>query len=365
MGEKNLIFFVILLIILSFIFLFSSHFYSWIIEKDTNFMDITLKILSRNILYITGLISGLLFPVSLLRKFRFFISWGLLIFLALPIMMKISIKDTYRWIPLGGFTIQPSEIFKIGFLLQISNFLSGNLNKIKIIGFLTFVLISIILLYLTPHFSVIISLLFVTISLLFLKGINLKWLSISSFSVFMILISLIFIKRDYVLERIKSFKEKKIHYQVKQAKIAISRGGFWGVGIGKGKIKYKFLPDLSKDFIFSLIAEETGFIGVFILLFIYLNIIKSLIDGGISINDEFYKTFVLGVALFTFFNVFVHIGVNLGIIPVTGVPLPLISYGGSSGITFSFLFGTSYKIMKEKEKFKDEEVKILWPRYSL
>ncbi len=363
MGEKNLIFYIITLTLLSFLFLFSSNFYSWIIKGESVFLDITLDIISRNILSIFGLLLGLTLPISLFKKMRFFISWTLLLFLTFPIIMGFSIKNTYRWIPIGSFTLQPSEIFKIGFLLQISNLLSDKKSKLKLTGFITYTLLSIIILFFIPHFSLIVSLIFVTLSLLFLKGIKLKYFILFLITSIFIFLSLAFIKKGYVIERLKNFKERETSYQVKQAKIAISRGGILGVGVGKGKIKYKFLPDLSKDFIFSLIAEEGGFLGISILIFLYMMIIKSLFDGAILIEDEFYKNYILGVALFTFFNVFVHISVNLGILPVTGVPLPLLSYGGSSSLTYAFLFGSSYKMIKEKNKLKEEKIKILWPRY--
>jgi len=364
MGEKNLIFYIITLTFLSFLFLFSSNFYSWIIKGESVFLDVTLKILSRNILYLFGFIFGLIIPLSLLKKMRFFISWTLLFLLIVPIILGFSVKNTYRWIPLGSFTLQPSEIFKIGFLLQISNFLSDMENRTKLTGFVIYMALSIILLFLIPHFSVITAIIFVTLSLLFLKGIKLKYFILSSIVLAFIFSALIFVKKGYIMRRLKSFKNRETHYQVKQAKIAISRGGIIGVGVGKGKIKYKFLPDLSKDFIFSLIAEETGFVGISILILLYMMIIKSLFDGSLLIEDEFYRNYVLGVALFTFFNVFVHISVNLGILPVTGVPLPLLSYGGSSGLTYAFLFGSSYKMIKERDKLKEEKIKILWPRYS-
>lgn len=364
MGERNLILSVFILSLLSFIFLFSSNFYSWIFKGEEVFLDTLIKILTRNILNVLSFFLGIIIPLSMLKSARFFISWSLLFFLLVPIILDISIKNTYRWITFHDFTIQPSEIFKIGFLMQISNFLSEPQNPLRVSGFITFLLLSLFFLYLIPHFSMIVSIIFVTGTLIFLKGMKFKYFLITFTILSILLLSLIFIKKGYVMSRIESYKSGEVIYQVKQAKIGISRGGIFGVGIGKGKIKYKFLPDLSKDFIFSLIAEETGFLGVSILIFIYMILIKSLIDGAILIEDEFFKTFVLGTAIFTFFNVFVHISVNLGILPVTGVPLPLISYGGSSGMTFSFLFGSSYNIIANREILRKEKIELLWSRYS-
>ncbi|MEO0270467.1 MAG: FtsW/RodA/SpoVE family cell cycle protein [candidate division WOR-3 bacterium] len=364
MGERNLILSVFILSLLSFIFLFSSNFYSWIFKGEKVFLETILKILSRNILNVISFLMGIIIPLSFLKSTRFLISWSLLFFLLVPIILDISIKNTYRWITFYDFTIQPSEIFKIGFLLQISNFLSEPKNPLRVSGFLTYFLLALIFLYLIPHFSMIVSIIFVTGTLIFLKGIKFKYFLIAFIILPLLLFSLIFIKKSYVMSRIKSYRSGEVVYQVKQAKIAISRGGIFGVGIGKGKIKYKFLPDLSKDFIFSLIAEETGFLGISILIFIYLVLIKSLIDNALLIEDEFFKTYVLGTVIFTFFNVFVHISVNLGILPVTGVPLPLISYGGSSGITYSFLFGSCYNIIANREILKEEKIELLWSRYS-
>ncbi len=364
MGERNLILSVLILSLLSFIFLFSSNFYSWIFKGQEVFLDTLIKILSRNILNVLSFFLGIIIPLSTLKNARFFISWSLLFFLLVPVILDISIKNTHRWITFYDFTIQPSEIFKIGFLLQISNFLSEVQNPLRISGFIIYFLISLFFLYLIPHFSMIVSIIFVTGTLIFLKGIKLKYFILTFLILPILFLSLISMKKGYVMNRIKSYKSGEEFYQVKQAKIAVSRGGLFGVGIGKGKIKYKFLPDLSKDFIFSLIAEETGFLGISILIFIYMMLIKSLINGALLIEDEFFKTYILGTALFTFFNVFVHISVNLGIIPVTGVPLPLISYGGSSGMTYSFLFGSSYNIIANREILREEKIELLWSRYS-
>ncbi|MEN3043886.1 MAG: FtsW/RodA/SpoVE family cell cycle protein [Candidatus Hydrothermales bacterium] len=364
MGERNLIFYVLTLSLLSFIFLFSSSFYSWIFVGEEIFFEDLMKIISRNILNIIFFLIGLIFPITIFKKFRFFISWTFLILLSVPLILDISIKNTHRWLTVGDFTIQPSEIFKIGFLLQISNLLSEPHNLIKFIGTFSYIVLSIFLLYNIPHFSMIISIIFVTFSLLFLSGLKLKYLLLPFLISNLIIIGLLIFKRGYVVSRIEKYISGESVYQVKQAKIAISRGGIFGVGIGKGKIKYKFLPEVSKDFLFSHIAEETGLLGILILILIYSLIIKTLFDSAILIEDEFYKNFLIGTGLFIFFNVFVHIAVNLGLLPVTGVPLPLLSYGGSSGITYSFLLGSSLNIIKNQASYKRKESFVLWSKFS-
>ncbi|MEN3046189.1 MAG: FtsW/RodA/SpoVE family cell cycle protein [Candidatus Hydrothermales bacterium] len=364
MGERNLIFFVLTLSLLSFIFLFSSSFYSWIFVGEEIFFEDLMKIISRNILNVIFFLIGLIFPIAIFKKFRFFIAWTLLILLSVPIILDISIKNTHRWLTIGDFTLQPSEIFKIGFLLQMSHFLSEPYNLLKFIGTIFYILLSIFLLYNIPHFSMIISIIFVTFSLLFINGVKLNHLLLPLSISLLIIIALLSLKRGYVISRIEKHMSGETVYQVKQAKIAISRGGILGVGIGKGKIKYKFLPEVSKDFLFSHIAEETGLLGVFILILIYSLIIKTLFDSAILISDEFYRNFLFGTGLFIFFNVFVHISVNLGLLPVTGVPLPLLSYGGSSGITYSFLLGVSLNIIKSEVGHSKEENFVLWSRFS-
>jgi len=145
------------------------------------------------------------------------------------------------------------------------------------------------------------------------------------------------ILKDYQKERILSFiwpqisDPLKIGWNQRQAKIAIGSGGIFGQGVSKGsQTQLGFLPEPQTDFIFSAIAEETGLIGVSFLLFLFSILIWRIFKIAISSQSNFAYLFASGFSLLFITQIFINIGMNIGILPIIGIPLPLISYGGSS-----------------------------------
>lgn len=202
--------------------------------------------------------------------------------------------------------------------------------------------------------------------LLFLRGIPLLKILKSSAVTLLILGGLLLAGKNsfssHVIKRIeRRVQAREEHPQVIQSKIAIISGGITGKGLGKGQIKYLYLPELNKDFIFSLICEETGLIGAILLLFVYLFIISSFLKLSFSHPDIFTSTYVAGFALFLFYYVAVHTGVNMGILPPTGLPLPFISFGGSSLLSNFISLGIITRLLREKEEIviKKEEKKVI------
>jgi len=119
-----------------------------------------------------------------------------------------------------------------------------------------------------------------------------------------------------------------------QAKIAIGAGGIFGQGIGKGsQVQLGFLPEPKTDFIFSAIAEEIGMVGIGVLFFLFFILIWRILKIAISTQSNFPRLFTSGFAILLISQIFIHVGMNLGILPVIGIPLPFISYGGSSLIS--------------------------------
>ena len=149
-------------------------------------------------------------------------------------------------------------------------------------------------------------------------------------------------------------------YNVNQSIIAVGSGNIWGKGLGHGsQSQLNFLPEKHTDFIFAVIAEEMGFIGVLFLLGLFAILFYRLFKIAFETQDNFGKLLVLGVAFTLIFHLTINIGMNLGIMPVTGIPLPFISYGGSSLISFLimigivlnvYLRGRGYKIKQEEKE---------------
>ena len=142
------------------------------------------------------------------------------------------------------------------------------------------------------------------------------------------------------LEDLKKMEEKKKagNYNVKQSKIAIGSGGFMGKGLLKGtQTRYDFVPEQRTDFIFCTIGEGFGFLGSLVLLMLYLFMIFRIITIAEKQRSSFTRVYAYGVASVLFFHIFINIGMTIGIVPVIGIPLPFMSYGGTALITFTVL----------------------------
>jgi rod shape determining protein RodA len=154
-----------------------------------------------------------------------------------------------------------------------------------------------------------------------------------------------FLLKDYQKTRIMSFISPQveplgINWNQNQAKIAIGSGKIFGQGIGSGsQTQYGFLPEAQTDFIFSSIAEETGLFGVSILLLLFLVLIWRIFKIALSSQSNFSRLFSTGIATLLISQIFINIGMNLGLLPIIGIPLPLVSYGGNGLITILMSIG--------------------------
>ncbi|MCP4522887.1 MAG: FtsW/RodA/SpoVE family cell cycle protein, partial [Candidatus Gracilibacteria bacterium] len=167
---------------------------------------------------------------------------------------------------------------------------------------------------------------------------------------------------SYITDRVDNFladnkeiiKNRTINYQTEQALIAIGSGGFAGLGFGQSIQKYGYLPEVQGDFIFSVIIEELGFIGGFTLLMIYLYIGYRGFYIASRVKDPFGRYVAVGVATWIMMQAFINIGVNLNIVPLTGITLPFVSYGGSSLLSLMIALGILLNISRDidtKQKY--------------
>jgi len=158
--------------------------------------------------------------------------------------------------------------------------------------------------------------------------------------------------KDYQRQRIVSFLDPNIDPQgiswnVNQSKIAIGSGGFLGRGIGQGsQTQYGFLPEPQTDFIFSALGEETGFLGILILIFGFLFLFWRIIKKALLSSNNFSRLFAAGFAFLLISQTFINIGMALGILPIIGLPLPLVSYGGSQLLAFYLGLGILMSLQK-------------------
>jgi len=284
--------------------------------------------------------------------YRWFIKYAYAAFVVgviLLILVFITGKKgmgAQRWIPLGFFSFQPSEFFKIFFVMAISEYLS-DMEQNKILNFkelakisLIFFLIPSVLILKQPDLGTFMILFFIFISMLVIRGIKRKIIAVA---LIIGIISLPFVGnilwnglKTYQRQRLIAFIDPSIDpqgfgYHIKQSKVAVGSGGFIGKGYLRGtQGPLRFLPEKHTDFIFAVFAEEWGFAGCIILFVLYLFIILRGFDTAIKARDPAGSFLAIGITFMLFFYFVINTGMTLGIVPVVGVPLPFMSYGGTA-----------------------------------
>ncbi|MDD3656813.1 MAG: rod shape-determining protein RodA [Atribacterota bacterium] len=271
-----------------------------------------------------------------------------LYFLSIIILVYVLIsgKETggsRRWIQLAGNRFQPAEFAKIALIIFLSDFLSRQKDKLS--DFLYFTLpflftgLLMLLIYKQPDLGTAMVFFAITLFMIFITGISWKYIII----VFLILLSLFPIiwsfLRDYQRNRIILFLNPEMDplgagYNIIQSKVAIGSGGLFGQGLFSGiQSQLKFLPAQHTDFVFSVIGEELGFIGALLLLSLFILVLRKGIRIAQEAPDLLGTFMATGVTSFMFVHILINIGMSMGLMPATGLPLPFISYGGTFMIT--------------------------------
>ena len=277
--------------------------------------------------------------------------YGIIILLLIWVSIYgIKVSGSQRWMDLYFLALQPSELMKIGIILCLAKYYHRvsveKVNSFMSISFaLTIILIPIILVISQPDLGTSILIALSGLIILWLGGVKIKYFF---FSFITFLISLPFIisnLQPYQKLRVLTFLDPDrdplgAGYQIIQSKIAIGSGGFSGKGFLQGTQSYlDFLPEKHTDFIFTLFSEEFGFIGSIGLLLLYLIIIIRIIRIGVISRSSFAKLFCFGFAFSIFIYITVNLSMVLGLLPIVGSPLPIMSYGGSSMLATMIGFG--------------------------
>lgn len=261
------------------------------------------------------------------------------ILLVVTLLFAPNIKGAGRWLNIGFTTIQPADIARLVLVLHLSLLLEDKANVLESYrhGFLyLFIWIILIsgLILIQPNISSGIMLIIISLTLIYAGGAKLKHIFISFLlsGIFIGLAAMIF---PHSRSRIFSFVSSVINggdlnFQVKQALYSLGSGGIFGVGIGNSMQSNLFLPEAYGDFIFAILGEEMGLIGSMIVLFSYMILLVAGIMIAKKTRDKFGQMLALGITLSIVLYAFVNVGVTTGILPTTGLPLPFISYGGTS-----------------------------------
>jgi len=278
------------------------------------------------------------------------------IVLLLVVLVGRTVGGARRWFYLGGFYMQPSEFLKITFLLYCADYCQRKRNVIKNVsqGLLPLAVILgaiCLLMLLQPDLGGAIFWMLWSILFLFLFRARLRHLGSivlagAAASFFLILFYPYRVRR--ILSYLNPFADPQgAGFQLIQSQIAYGSGGIWGVGFGEGRQKLFFLPAAHTDFIFSIIAEELGLLGALSLLFFFVLLFHKMFAIAKGAADDFRSGVLWGVVFVFFLEVVINIGVSCGILPTKGLPLPFMSYGGSSLVVHYILLALFFNASRE------------------
>ncbi|MDH5244749.1 MAG: rod shape-determining protein RodA [Chloroflexota bacterium] len=270
--------------------------------------------------------------------------------LVLTLAIGDGVGGSARWVSVGPFTFQFSELAKILMIVVLANYLAsreGRLDSLRsILGACILVGPPLALVMLQPDLGT--SLVFAAIlaGMLWMSGASLRWLAVLGAGVVaMIPIAWTYILRDYQKERLTSFlsADKDLQgagYQLYQSQIAIGSGGWMGKGLTNGtQAQGDFLPVQTTDFVFAILAEELGFIGAMVLFGLFVLLLWRVLVAGWRSRDPFGTMFAGGLASMILFQLVVNVGMVMGIMPITGIPLPFVTHGGASLVSLAMGLG--------------------------
>ncbi len=296
-----------------------------------------------------------------------YILYAINFILLILVLFMPSIMGASSWFNLGGILYQPSELMKIAYIICSAKFMSilkNNINKndkkkrnIMIAVLALLLIVPLALIILQPDFGTAIAFLFIAAFMIFKYGIKYRYIFIA-IAVILILIPIVyfFLLNPTQKQRIKVFLDPELDplgsgYNAIQSKIAVGAGMLFGTGLLNGaQTQYGYLPIKSSDFIFSVISEEMGFIMSTIVVLIYALLILRLITISKNARDDFSSFMVIGIAGMFCFHFMQNIGMTIGILPITGVPLPFVSYGGSNMITSGIAVAIALNVSARKSK---------------
>ncbi|NMA67759.1 MAG: putative lipid II flippase FtsW [Clostridiaceae bacterium] len=335
-----LLFTVLTLLALGTIMVFSASSYNAL-----NYMGNKYHYLIRQVLWVSiGIISMMIFSrldyrrIALSSPILLIISTILLILVRIP-KIGSNVNGAWRWFNLGPMSFQPSEFTKIAMILFFSCSLSKNSHKLDrffsgLMPYLIIVGVTDALLYLEPHMSAIILITLVSIIILFCAGARI-WHFVVLAVPALIGGWFLIISDEYRVQRILSFLDpfkypQDSGYQVINSLYAIASGALFGRGLGKSLQKYLYLPEPHNDFIFSVLAEELGFIGALTVIVLFMLFIWRGLKISMNAPDMMGSLIAVGITSLVALEVIINIAVVTSTIPATGMPLPFFSYGGTS-----------------------------------
>lgn len=291
------------------------------------------------------------------RKYAVIIM-GISIVLLIGVFLSPKISGAHRWFKLGWFSFQPSELTKITFIIYFAAWLAKRKENIKDFktGFVPFLIILGVVGFLIikqPDMGTMTVIVSTAVVMFFSSGASIGHMLIGLTGMgglFYMLIK----SAPYRLQRFLVFlnptsEKLGAGYHINQAQLAIGSGGWWGLGFGQSKQKYLYLPEPHTDSIFAIITEELGFIRALVLIVVFLIIGLRGLKIAKNAPDDFARYLVIGIMAWIIIQFLINIGAMIGVMPLTGIPMPFVSYGGSSVIILLFSIGILLNISKQSK----------------
>ena len=296
-----------------------------------------------------------------------------LLFYALTMLLLVAvlifgreINGSKSWIRFGSFGIQPSEPAKIVVILALASYLSqlndNYLRRKDVAALAGLTLLPVILIMMQGDLGTALTFLPILVGTMLVAGLRLKFLIVVLVVILCVAPLGWVTLKDYQKQRIlvtlnPDLDPDGVGYQTRQSLIAIGSGGLMGKGLGNGlQSQLGFVPEIHSDFIFALLAEELGFLGAAAILSLYLAGLLRMAGIGDRANDRAGILIVTGVASLVCFHVFVNVGMTLGIMPAIGIPLPLLSYGGSSTLATFMALGLVLNVHSRRFVYPEASV---------
>jgi len=268
--------------------------------------------------------------------------WPIWLLLISTLVFGLVRHGSSRWLDLGIVQVQPSEFAKVFFVILLAYFLSEYTRREELSRFLWAggtTLAFILPIIKQPDLGTAVVFLFVFFSVIFLKPVSGKYILALAVILSLLVVPGFFLLKDYQKQRIVAFLQPSrdplgAGYHVNQSTIAIGSGGFTGKGFLHGtQTQGQFIPVQSLDFIFATVGEEWGFVGAVFVLSLFIALVFKGISLAKRVKTEYARLLAFGALSVILFQVFINVGMTIGLTPVTGVPLPFLSYGGSSMVT--------------------------------
>ena len=298
---------------------------------------------------------------KLWRKFSFFIFLGSILLTASVFLPSVGFSHggAERWISVFGFSMQPVEVLKFGFVIYFAAWLSWAKNRVQDFRFgmlplsIMLMIIAFVLLK-QPDTKSFILITVTGLSMLFISGVPIKYILGIGMGSVLVLGSLIYFT-PYLQQRVKTFIDpasdpRGSSYQIQQSLIALGGGGIFGRGFGQSIQKFSYLPEPQGDSIFAVLGEELGFIGASATIFLYVLFALRGLRIANKAPDYFSGLLVYGIVIMITAQSFMHIAAVTGVFPLTGVPLPFMSHGGTSLMIYLMAVGIVLQVSKFQQR---------------